>query len=471
MELADGLTVFVGPNNCGKSAVVAALQILCNNDNSTYVTRHNERECSIAIDTDDGHSVQWSRKNNSPRYMIDGQPFDRLERGGVPDILHDVLRLRKVVAEGNREFDVHFGEQKSPVFLVDKPGSYAAQFFASSSDAASLVEMQKRHQQRTADARRERIRLETQAEKLASGLSILAVTSQFEIDVRQLESQDKELEHLASAIDELKRHTIVLKKSTESFERHEAETAVLGILTFPPILLDPKPLIGILANSAATENELSRQSALAAELLTLEVCPDLPDERSLADLIEDLLTAQENSNRLRGESSAMNRLVPPPALVAFEPLQTMLLQIKSVGQEVAVWGQTLKALQPLQSAPQFDDEVTLSEDISALTNSLKFLGRVEATHRCLDILGTTPELTDAREIQKMIGDLAGAATAFNLQNQAFADAEELLEEGKHQLRAWAERQQVCPTCGQVLDPALIILHAESHNVVRHRHHD
>jgi exonuclease SbcC len=70
IEPADGLTVLVGPNNCGKSAVVAALQILCHNDNSTYVTRHNERECTVTVETDDGHIVEWCRKNNSPRYTV-----------------------------------------------------------------------------------------------------------------------------------------------------------------------------------------------------------------------------------------------------------------------------------------------------------------------------------------------------------------------------------------------------------------
>src|SRR5271155_5294990 len=101
IEPADGLTVLVGPNNCGKSAVVAALQILCHNDNSTYVTRHNEKECSVTVETDDGHVVQWCRRNNSPKYIIDGQPFERLDKAGLPDSLQQVLRLPKVVAEGN----------------------------------------------------------------------------------------------------------------------------------------------------------------------------------------------------------------------------------------------------------------------------------------------------------------------------------------------------------------------------------
>ena len=66
IEPAAGLTVLAGPNNCGKSAVVAALQILCNNDPLTYVLRHGERECSVRVETDDGHVVEWRRKH-SPR--------------------------------------------------------------------------------------------------------------------------------------------------------------------------------------------------------------------------------------------------------------------------------------------------------------------------------------------------------------------------------------------------------------------
>src|SRR4051795_2817119 len=80
IEPAAGLTVLVGPNNCGKSAVVAALQILCHNDNSTYVLRHGEKECSVKVETDDGHIIEWRRKT-SPSYRIDGDLFDRLGRG------------------------------------------------------------------------------------------------------------------------------------------------------------------------------------------------------------------------------------------------------------------------------------------------------------------------------------------------------------------------------------------------------
>ena len=63
-ELTEGLNVLVGPNNCGKSAVVTALQILCYNDTSTFVLRHEARECSIQVESGDGHVVRWARKKS-----------------------------------------------------------------------------------------------------------------------------------------------------------------------------------------------------------------------------------------------------------------------------------------------------------------------------------------------------------------------------------------------------------------------
>src|SRR6185436_3727223 len=97
----------------------------------------------------------WRRKN-SPAYTIDGEPFDRLKSGGLPEPLHKALRLPKVEAGDDEEFDVHFGEQKAPIFLLGDSPAKAARFFASSSDAIRLVEMQKRHKEKLALRQREK---------------------------------------------------------------------------------------------------------------------------------------------------------------------------------------------------------------------------------------------------------------------------------------------------------------------------
>src|SRR5436190_22921338 len=73
IEPAPGLTVLVGPNNCGKSAVVSALETLCNNASGAYMVRHDEKEVRVTLETDDGHKhkLEWKRKGNVVSYVID----------------------------------------------------------------------------------------------------------------------------------------------------------------------------------------------------------------------------------------------------------------------------------------------------------------------------------------------------------------------------------------------------------------
>ncbi len=84
IEPADGLTVLVGPNNCGKSAVVSALLSVCGETDSNYMVRHGEKLASVTVETDDGHTIVWRRKKGSASYVIDGVEISRIGRGGPP---------------------------------------------------------------------------------------------------------------------------------------------------------------------------------------------------------------------------------------------------------------------------------------------------------------------------------------------------------------------------------------------------
>ncbi|MBV8781032.1 MAG: AAA family ATPase, partial [Phycisphaerae bacterium] len=66
IELDAGLNALIGPNNCGKSAVVEALRAVCDNTRGTeYVIRHGAKEATVMIETDDEHIVIWRRRKNS----------------------------------------------------------------------------------------------------------------------------------------------------------------------------------------------------------------------------------------------------------------------------------------------------------------------------------------------------------------------------------------------------------------------
>jgi hypothetical protein len=74
---------------------------------------------------------------------------------------------------GGKEFLLHFGLQKSPIFLLDDPASRAAQFFASATDADKLMQMQKAHQQKAMYAKRDKDKLDGEVEQLDRQLGAL----------------------------------------------------------------------------------------------------------------------------------------------------------------------------------------------------------------------------------------------------------------------------------------------------------
>jgi len=65
IEPAKGLTVLIGPNNCGKSAVVSALDTLCNNPSGDYMLRHGKKEAQVTVETDDNHIITWPAKGRN----------------------------------------------------------------------------------------------------------------------------------------------------------------------------------------------------------------------------------------------------------------------------------------------------------------------------------------------------------------------------------------------------------------------
>ncbi len=462
IEPADGLTVLVGPNNCGKSAVVAALQILCHNDNSTYVTRHNERECTVTVETSDGHTVQWSRKNSSPRYSVNGQPFDRLDRNSVPEGLHQILCLPKVTADGNREFDVHFGEQKSPVFLLDKPGSHAAQFFASSSDAASLVEMQKLHQQKMVEARKERSRLNADAERLARDLSILSAADPISASIEGAQADHTALAQLSSAISQGTDDTRILGQAIGTLERREADVCVLAPLRAPPQLEPTDPLAQVISQLAQTAEDVQRQAALAASLVRLRAAPDLADEQPLTRLVDDLCSAERSSRRLGAACLAAKKLQPPPQMEDVQALHGVVHDVVAFGQKAANMQDRAAAIGALAAPPQLVSESGLSDDLRSLERGIATLERAGAIYHRLVILAPPAELPDPTDMTVLVAEIEQVQRTIGTHEQNVTQTDKQLEHAEQDLRRWAEDNRICPTCGGTLDPARVAEHARTH---------
>jgi hypothetical protein len=329
IEPAAGLTVLIGPNNCGKSAVVTALQILAHNSNSTYVLRHHEKTCEVIVETDDGHTVKWSRsKSGSPKYVIDGQDFDRLKRG-TPAVLDEILRLPKVISDSD-EFDIHFGQQKEPVFLLNDTGKAAAQFFASSSDAIRLVEMQARHKTKVGEAKRDHKRLQTESERLEAAVEVLSATSTVETQLQACEKSYDEFENCLAQARSLEERLQQLPKIDRRLRLQDALARPLTQMTAPP-QLEPTKTLEFLVNQITQFTRTSRKSTKLAQILgTVPSLPKLEDELRIEQAIADIKQAFKSHQVVDRRLQTLQDVKNPPQTQDTQPLESLIISLEQV---------------------------------------------------------------------------------------------------------------------------------------------
>jgi exonuclease SbcC len=419
IEPAAGLTVLVGPNNCGKSAVVAALQILCHNDNSTYVLRHGEKECSVQITTDDGHTVLWRRKKSGPSYEIDGEKFDRLRGIDVTQPLHKVLRLPLVEGSGEDDFDVHFGTQKSPIFLLDSSPATAARFFASSSDASRLVEMQSRHKARLAERQREKNRLEAESKQLTAELESLQPAVELERQLKAAEQQHAELLALAAELEQTRRAAAALAAQQAEGTRLTALAASLGPLAPPPNLPPTEPLAE-LATAIQRASSVQKQAAEHADKLkALSPPPPLSDVAELAHTADQLAALASAATRAAAERSGLDALNEPPAMAETAALKKFIGSLSAAALQVTRWESAAAAAAAI-AAPQPSLDMAPLRDLAVRLKAA--LGHVAAC---------------AGDEAAVVAELSTAA----------ADLRE------------AADGEVCSTCGAPLDAEMLLARA------------
>ncbi len=287
IEPADGLTVLVGPNNCGKSAVVTALQILAGNEPSTYVGRHGETHCSIRVQTDEGHKIEWSRgKNKSPKYVINGQTYDRL-KGGVPEALLSTLRMPKVSRGQTKEaFDIHFGQQKSPVFLVNDPPRAAADFFAASSDAGLLLEMQVLHRQKTRDAKHNHGKLSNQLDDVDAKLQCLQLVPDLNDAFSDCQARESDLRQAELKKVGLEQTIRQLNQARHQVGWFEARSKILNEIKPQPTYDETDHLQQLIASIEIQKIQQWRRSVYFDTFAVLKDPPALADTRPLSNAIQ-----------------------------------------------------------------------------------------------------------------------------------------------------------------------------------------
>lgn len=430
LDLAPGLNVLTGPNNTGKSAVVEALRCLAQNPPPRHVIRHGATEARVAVTLSDGTEIAWVRRPKYALYELtrpgaaEPEIFAKFGRT-PPEAICDLLRLDLVPLETGPSVDVHIGNQREPVFLLNEPGTAVAGFFAASTEAAHLVAMQNRLTDRVRKAKSESKRLEKRLAVLAADLDRLAPLP--------------ELEYRLSAADGLETALAALDRDIPALERSLADRRnllarlaglgrtgrVLAGLTDPPELVPTAPLAGQLDRLRGLARETRRIAGRGAVLARLEPPPVLADTAGLARQAGALAQTRQDGRRLAARTRALARLTPPPELA-----------------ETASLVATRNRLARMRA-----DSATLA-----------------ATAGRLAALVPPPDLGDTAPLTELLAAIAATRRALADKEKALATAHQALADGEARIAARLETLGACPLCGGKLRTADFLGAGHSRNL-------
>ncbi|MBG0791579.1 MAG: AAA family ATPase [Desulfovibrionaceae bacterium] len=390
LEFGPGVTVLTGPNNTGKSAVVEALRCVATNPTPSHFLRHGAKEARVGVEMEDGTRVVWVRTKRWAMYELwrpgaeEPEEYHKLQRK-VPEDIQNVLRMNQVDLEtSSRPVDIHIGNQREPVFLLNRPDSDAAAFFAASTESAHLLAMQDLLKLQVRDRKREEEALVAEAGRIENDLDGLASLPSIELrldEARVLEAESVRLEREVPALESLlaqmnslrfvldarRRGAAVLAEveppprpedarrlaeilaSLDRAARHlgaaRHAAGALGPLEGPP----PVENTALLARTAdalrATGDSLGKVEGQHAALAALEAVPVLDDTAGLAELLDEFLILRHRAVRLDRWSGVLREIKEPPAVESGEGMGALLAGMRSLSGRIAAQSTALGDLE------------------------------------------------------------------------------------------------------------------------------
>ena len=475
IDLADGLTVLTGPNNCGKSALVAALQILATNCASTHVVRHGEKKCVITAETDDGHTLSWHRKKGKVGYTLNGEDVHRLGRGEVPVELQSLLKLPTVETEVGKttgNYDVHFGEQKSPIFLLGEPGSRAASFFASSSDATHLITMQSRHRQRVGEHRRDEKKLLASAASTAADLQRYSTMDDVDARLQQAEQDFAKIDSAVKKIAEIKSLVSKINSVASTRSRLAARLLNLEKLASPPFQHDVEAAGAMIGRLKVVNSARTNASNLLSVCEPLSSPPELHQVSDCRNVGHKLVSLRLRISQIIRRQAAVSRIQPPPTVFDTDRLALLVDGLPSAAARKQALVRQLSVLSDLTVQPRTDSTNELLTLIGQLKNRHAQLRHEQRVIRSFKRLSVTPKLMDTLVLSGSINTIRKQQLSVFDYRTSLNDAVSSLDECHKRVRQFVAASPECPTCGAPLDADTLVFSSSkagipSHSVVTH----
>lgn len=493
IEPAAGVTLLVGPNNCGKSAVVDALNTVCgfNDRGGGYMVRHGETKASVTVTTSEGSSVTWIRKNGTVSWEIDGREVHR----GMPEDLHEKLKLSKVRAEGReKEFSVHLADQKQPLFLLDSPGSDPAHFFAASSDARHLIAMRQAHKRKTQELATRRKTQEDELGRHDTFLETLSIIPALEEELTGAEIAHKRIQAAIQGTENLGHAVEALTCAQDEYMALARRELVLQKLRLPPTLQDPIPLQALTTGLAREMEDVRHFGDQGTALRPLAAPPSLHPEQQLDAILNSIRATQQALDLCRESNQALSPLASPPVMEDLSPLdrlikslkewtsgeakaleqseamkgmqapvplldetglEELILRLKGHEGEAQRWACNCSILDQLHQPASMSDPMPLERLVDQIRTATSEFGAAKACTNVMERLEAAPLLADPTSMEAMLATLRSAEAKFTEQREGLNTLEGELEGLRGDIRAWLEANGSCPACGQSLSEDLL----------------
>jgi len=459
IELGPGLNVLTGPNNTGKSAVVEALRCVTQNSVPRQHIRHGAKEARVEVHLDDGWKVVWVRKKSHPLYEVWPPGADEPEVHAkfgrkVPEDVQRLLRMPQVVmdegAQGS-EIDLHLGNQRQPVFLLDRPGSVFAQFFAASTESTHLLSMQDLLKDKTREAKRTLKEAANRQRQHEQGLERLAPLPELELRsqaaeallerVRQAQEQEPRLARLLEALRGVRERRV-----------RQARLQAVCAAARPPEALQPVAALARLLERQAGQRRDKRRAGRRLQVLApLASPPALADAATLARLLARLQALAERRKAQQARRLGLQPLNAPRELFPAPQLAQRLAALREA--HVALRAATVqrRALAPLAPAPQLAEVSELHGLLArqaALRSRLQTLR--QATERARQ-LTAPPDLEDVTALARRARQLRELGRQRDTLARGVAARDAELEAFRQKLDRRLRELGACPLCGAALE--------------------
>jgi len=197
----EGFTAVVGRSNSGKSSIVRGMHAAITNKSPQILFRNGTKMSRIQIDDDakDIH-IEWKKGDKVNAYVLNGDEHTKVGSTAPPKIAEWGF---KDVAVGKESIEVQIARQHNYLFLINKSGSFVADFISKITKVDMLTGAMK----------------DCEADARSCNESIKATDQEIETLATEI-SRFSELDNLGLQIEKLKEYQAEVKSL-------EAEVALL----------------------------------------------------------------------------------------------------------------------------------------------------------------------------------------------------------------------------------------------------